>query len=327
MKPLDIILKNIFKYSPLLVLSFMLLFVGKLAYDYKKDADESKRRYEELVGIKEDYKQISEYVATLETEYASQKDIWKRAEESWKSEKKLLEVKIKALASATFTIKNFPLEQDAPDLVTEDQLIQEVQFVSENQQLGPAVGVVKIENKTGKTYSKMYDHEIKVDSAITKDEDGRVRVLAKAWYIQREESLDGSVGKPNWKDIPYPLPITGGSIVIDPRDPVDVGPTKKRFLLAPHLNAGLFAGMADRPVYGGRVGISSWGYGLTKNDLDYKLGELGFNFSNDYVDLSLVPVQYRIGNHLPLIEDTYIGAGVGVTPTTRSVFLNLSTTF
>jgi hypothetical protein len=172
----------------------------------------------------------------------------------------------------------------------------------------------------------MYDHEIQVDSAITKEADGRIHILARAFYIQREESLDGSVGKPNWKDVPFPLPITGGSLLIDPRDPINpVG--KRKFRLAPHLNAGLFAGYSEGGIYGGRVGISGWGYGLTKNDLDYKIGELGVNFSRDYIDLSVVPIQYRIGNELPLVEDMYLGAGVGLTPTARSFFVNLSTTF
>jgi len=324
---LDTILRNCLKYSPLIVISLLLLFVGKLALDYKNEASESKKKYEELIGIRDKYKQLSNHVATLETEYATQKDIWNLAKNSWSDEKKLLERKLKALASATFTIRNFPLEQDAPDIVSEDELIQEVQFVDSNGKLGPAVGVVKITNATGKTFSKMYDHEIQIDSAITKEENGKVRVLARAWYIQREESLNGSVGKPDWKDKPFPLPITGGMIMIDPTDPNSFSNLKRKFMFASHLNAGLFIGNAGELVYGGRLGVSLWGYGKTKNDLDYKLGELGVNINNNYMDINLVPVQYRVGNHLPLIEDMYVGVGAGLASKDRSVFINLSTTF
>src|SRR5688500_13740209 len=129
---LNVILKNLFKYSPLIVLSLGLVLALNLARTYYNDSQESKKKYEELLGVKDDYEQITKYVAELEANYAREKDLRAKAEENFSKEISKLKGQIKALASASFTVGNFPHEQDAPDLVTDDFLKQEVRFKNED---------------------------------------------------------------------------------------------------------------------------------------------------------------------------------------------------
>ena len=307
MKPLEILLKNLFKYSPMIVLSLLLIFAVKLGLDYKKEAENNKRQYESLIGLRDSYKQLSDYTAILETKYANEKEIRAAAEKQWGKDIKALEGKVKALITVISDISNSPVPRDDTNPSVE-------LFLTKDGKPAMPIGIVT------DTYSKVYDFSIKFDGVISKEEDGRVRVLARTSWMQKEPGLDGTIHPP------FPLPMTDGTLLIDPTEPV-VLDSRNEFRLAPHLNAGLFAGYSEGAIFGGRLGISVWGYGKTKNDLDYKLAEVGINFSRDYIDINLVPIQYRIGNVLPLIEDMYLGAGVGLTPTARSLFVNLSTTF
>jgi hypothetical protein len=55
------------------------------------------------------------------------------------------------------------------------------------------------------------------------------------------------------------------------------------------------------------VGFSSSGYGLTKNDLIWRFPRIGAEFANDNVGLSLVPVQWNVGQVIPLVSNLWIG--------------------
>jgi hypothetical protein len=278
------------------------------------------RLHEELLGKTEDYEQISNELAQLETKYATQEELRERLVKDWADEKKRLEGKIKALADASF-------EGDIEDNTETTRGFDMKTTVGFGGERGPTFSTIEVEsNEHGLTVvTHPLRHSIKVNAAITKNEEtGETSILAKAFWIQKE-STGYSFGD-EWLDKPYPLNITGGSIVIDPTSPIDPR-LKPRFLFAPHVNMGLFAGMAGPSLKAGvHVDVTLGGYGLTKNDLDFKLGGIGLNGGDSYLDFNVVPVYYRVGNHIPLVSDLYIGPGVGFGTGGVNYFLVLGTT-
>jgi hypothetical protein len=332
MKIIELIIKN-FKN---LVVGALLLLVAGLGYQYYAESvelKESKRLHQELIGEHQEFVQLAlTNIAQLGTSYVEQEKLRKIAEKKWSelfNENKKLKGQIAALASATFTVENFPHEQDKPDIINDLFLKQEVQYKKPDGELGPPIGYVQIFNENGKTVSGVYKHDITVDAIVTEDpKTGRYRVLTKGNYILRDDStIAAEFGtKPNWKDVPYPLTITGGEFWIDPRkDPIIVSPAKFRW--APHLNVGGFAGVSGLGFEAGASGgVSLWGYGRTTNDLDYKLGQIGINGSRNYIDVNLTPISWRVGNVIPLVEDLYVGPGVGFGNHGVTYFLGLHTT-
>lgn len=316
--------KVMIRNSPLIVLSVGLaiaLFHVWSFYKDKVNAEERVSKYEDLIGSVEEYEQLTKHLAQLKTDYASQKSLLKKLEKEWKQENEKLKDKIKALADVS-------LEGSSDEEVIEtDKLYREVSFCCDeevNGGRGPAVGKVEFELQSDNTYratSKLLDHEIRIKAAVTKDhQTGKVSILTKGYWIQLEGAENDF-----WKGMPYPLTITGGSVTIDPTQPIES--RKPSFMFAPHINLGLYGGVANEDLnYGARLGVSLWGYGKTENDLDFKLGQLGINVSRGYLDFNVSPVSYRIGNHFPLVEDVYITPGVGMGSVGWNYFLSLETT-
>lgn len=89
---------------------------------------------------------------------------------------------------------------------------------------------------------------------------------------------------------------------------VDKPDDKEFFWWSPHVDVGVFLGMADKikPYSGASVGFTSSGYGLTKNDLSWKFFRLGVDFSSDALGLSFSPAAYNLGEALPLISNLYL---------------------
>lgn len=335
MKIIELIIKN-FKN---LVVGGLLLIAAAIGVGYWHNAYQNERAekhkiYEELIGQRHEFIAfLGGEHAQLASNYIKEKDLRAVAEKRWAElfdENKKLKGQIAALASATFTVENFPHEQDKPDIISEGRFIkQEVQYKNPTGELGPPIGYVQIFNENGKTVSGVYKHDITVDAIVTEDpKTGRYRVITKGNYILRDDStIAAEFGtKPNWKDVPYPLTITGGEFWIDPRkDPVIVSPAKFRW--APHLNVGGFAGVSRIGFEAGASGgVSLWGYGRTANDLDYKLGQIGVNGSRNYIDVNVTPISWRVGNVIPLVEDLYVGPAVGFGNHGVSYFLGIHTT-
>ncbi len=330
----------VLRNSPRIVVSLILIVACGLAYKFYSDNQETTRRYEQLVGKTADYEQLTDSLAKLRTKYATQDELKKKLLEDWAEavdENGELKGRIKALADATFEGGT-----DTQNIELRGKLLRfSTHFCCKDNPSsyadahGPAVAnsiLTGVEIRDGKLGAMMWqtevvEHEIKIQAAITKDEStGEVRILTKAFWIQKEDGFADTAEMNRWKGVPYPLNITGGSIVIDPTEPIDIT-LKNKFRLAPHLNTGPFTGVASSgEQYGGHVDFSLWGYGKTKNDLEFKLGQIGLNFSKNYVDANLIPVSYNIGIHIPLISDLYIGPGIGYGTEGRIFFVTLSKT-
>lgn len=80
------------------------------------------------------------------------------------------------------------------------------------------------------------------------------------------------------------------------------------FWWAPHLDVGADLGfsLAKSFVYGGTVGVSVFGYGLTKDDLSWRFLRVGFNVASS-LGLDVVPLQYNVAKHIPLLSNMWLG--------------------
>ncbi len=262
--------------------------------------DENNRLHTDLIGKTEAYQQLSEHAAKLEIQYKSADDIRKQAEKKFKNEMGAMEDKIKILSDATFLIKEKARESNNSDVVfngpNSSYILNEIRF-----QDGPPVGYVLI-FKDGRVVSKIYNHEIQVNTAVSKSENtGHYVIISKADFVLKSPSLNP--GGKVWANVPYPLDITGGTAWVDPTEPVLL---QKRFhLWNPKVNANI--NLDPLGVYPG-AGVSLLSYGLTKNDLDYRFLQLGFQVNGQVLEPTITPVLWRPFSGL--LSNTYVGPGV-----------------
>lgn len=301
------------------------LYFGDRAVAYIRGAmSENTRLHTELVGQQEKYKQLSDHAAKLEVNYKSQADLQAELEKKFSAEKGELEGRIKVLSNATFLIREQARKAGKSDVVYQGDklkyILNEIRFGD-----GPPVGYVLVFDD-GRVVSKLYNHEIQVNTAISVNEDsGRYSIVSKADYVLKSPSINSN-GEKVWYNVPYPLKITGGVASVDPTVPNQLAPGFK--LWAPHLNGGMSAGVGPsggflRPS----VDVSLAGYGVTKNDLDWKFIHLGVDTDTDLKDVGihLTPFSYRFWPSV--LSNTYIGPAVGLTKSGPNAQLNLNLTF
>jgi hypothetical protein len=96
---------------------------------------------------------------------------------------------------------------------------------------------------------------------------------------------------------------------------------KEFFWWAPHINFTVDFGIGDLDVgIIPGVSVSIAGYGRTYNDLDWKFIELGVNSNGDDTYFKFMPFSYNIGNHIPLVSNTFLGPFVGFSTEAETVF-------
>lgn len=92
--------------------------------------------------------------------------------------------------------------------------------------------------------------------------------------------------------------------------------TKKMFWWNPKLDIGI-AGLFNlsQATWGADVGISIATYGLTKDDVSWKFGRVGIGINKDTnAYINIVPAQYNIAKHLPLVSNIFVGPSYNFIP-------------
>lgn len=293
------------KRSTLILAGLLVLlgmyFGGKIGSYFYGLKTENKRLHTELIGQKEQYKQLSDHAASLEIQYVDQQRLNKELEAKFANERDSLKGRIKVLSNATFLIREKARKSGRSDLVYKGKrlkyVLNEIRYND-----GPPVGYVLIFDN-GNVVSKLYNHELSVNTAVSRDEgSGRYDIVSKADFILRSPSLNTN-GEKNWYKVPYPLTITGGKAFVDPTEPNQLKP--KFHWWAPHLNMSIDF---NREISPG-LGVSLAGYGVTKNDLDWRFVNLGAHYNEtDGVEATLVPAMYRPFSNI--LSNTYIGPGI-----------------
>lgn len=183
---------------------------------------------------------------------------------------------------------------------------------------------------SGHTYMEGSDNVLSHDfvKIYRKDADGKKFVDAWAMYHPNQ------IPEKKWKTGTYPLNLhatvvqteneAGKSNVYvdlfvekkDKKFPIDIKDVQwvrkeiknKRFSFNTRLG---FTGFIGNDVYPG-VDISLFSYGRTKRDLDWRFVTVGVGGNKDSMRGYFSPVQYNIGNFVPLIENMYIGPSIGI---------------
>lgn len=323
--------KILAKYLSQVLLVATIVGLGYFAYTLWRDSRNQERQFQELIGTKEKYEQLTKYTAKLESDYKVQKDLAAQADAKWKEVVRQKDEKIQMLSDATYLIGRYVNKTDGPDYYfetkgrTRNYIYNEVRLEGPDS---PPIGFVMIKND-GRTYKGNYGFEIRVETMTVRDETtGQYRVFSKAFLVSKENGL-ADKRRPDfkkWAGIPYPLTIVGGTALIDPTLP---STNPKRFLLwAPHLNGGLNLGAdVNGPFLRPGLNFSFSGYGRSRNDLDWKFLQLGIgtDTSMKNPDLHFIPFTYR---PMPsFFTNTYVGPGVQWSKDGVGYFINTSVGF
>lgn len=301
------------------------IFFVERAYTYVHNLmGENTRLYSELVGQQQKYKQLSDHAAQLEIDYADQAKLKSDLQAKFADEKNTLTDRIKILSNATFLIREQARKEGRSDITYQGTdlkyVVNEIRFKD-----GPPLGYVLIFDD-GRVVSRVYNHEIQVNTAVARNEDsGQYTIVSKADYVLKSPSINSN-GEKVWTNKPYALKIVGGTAEIDP---TEKNPLTPHFILwAPHLNGGLAIGAG---ASGGfvRPGIdfSVAGFGATRNDLDWKFLQIGFDIDTALQDpgMHVAPFSYRFWPQI--LTNTYVGPAMGWSKTGPSLQLDLSLTF
>ena len=250
--------------------------------------------HQELIGQKQKYHQLSAHAASLGVEYMSQKDLIVAINDKFSKEKNALKGNIKILSNQVFQTNHSKRTLKKFDVENAEVALSEISY--EN---GPPLGYIAI-YRTSDITSEMYKHEISVNTVVSKEtKTGKYTIISKADFILKEEPKVESSKK--WFNKPFPLNITKGTAMIDPTEEIIMKP--EFYWWNPKFNLSV----AVREKLSVGVSASLMGYGVGRNDLDFKIVTLGLQKINDEVDISIVPFSFRpVKKVLP---NTYLGIG------------------
>jgi len=311
----------------------VLLVLGSVigAYWYLSSSTQPpQREHEELIGLKEKYEQLTKYTAKLEANYQSQKALTEAADKRFKEVVKEKNERISILTDATFHLGKHYLKSQGPDYFyetpkkTKNYAYYEIRL---HGATSPPVGFVMVK-QDGRAYKGMYSFDLVVETLQTVDETtGRVKVYSKAFWVPKENGIAGK-RRPDlktWEGERYPMPIVGGTILVDPTK----DKTSPHFIKwAPKLNGGFNIGtgpdgLSMKPEFN----VSLSGYGKNTKDLQWKILQIGVATDTKLknVDLHLIPFTYRVFPNI--LSNTYIGPGIGISETGTTYFINTSVGF
>lgn len=321
----------------ILTLAGIMYFGWNLWEDKQREKEERKaleERYGKLTDTKEAYVQINAQLAQLATLYKDQAELAKDVALAWKDLAIERGERVKLTTDTTVSVDN--TEDKAPKsdyefLTPEGKKSYTLNELRVEGKDSPALGYILVKND-GTVYKKNYKFEIHVESVQLKDDlTGKIRVVSRAFLVPLENGLaeDRRPDLKKWKDEKYPLKVTGGETVVDPQEPILVlNKTKGWVPWSLNLNAGfgVFGGRGGDIDTKATVDTNFFGYGYSKQDLDWKILHLGVDYSKTGgLGLHLMPFSYR---PIPsLLTNTYVGPGAFLTPETNGYFLGLNVGF
>ena len=293
-------------------------------------------KYEELIGQVEKYKQINKNVAELEVKYEEQKKLNDELKAKFKEVELKNDERVKIIQQADFVLSKKRRTTDNADLIYIDKLgkqkyiYHELHLVSDDGSIGPPIGYVMI-FEDGKVVSKIYKHQIEVNSATIKDEKtGRYKIVNKANFILEQSGLANrkDSSKKDWKNVKYPINIVSGTSLVNPIEKVEA---KKIRFVDPHLDLGInnsFSKQAEFSVVP-NVGISLSSYGRSKRDNSFRFFRFGVGYSSSKkIEATFSPIMYNIAGTIPILTNTYIYPNIGFSQTQKMTLgLGLSASF
>jgi len=298
----------------------LVLLAAWWIYEERERAKEERllleKRYAKLLEIREDGHPVDDSKAyQLATAYKEQVELAKQLATAWKEVAKERGERIKLTGETIVSV----------DKSKETQKGNDYEFLTEQGKKGfslneirvagtdsPPIGYVLVK-KDGEVQKGTYAFEIHVESVQLKDDlTGKIRVVSRAFLVPKQNGLAGK-RRPDlkqWKDEPYQLPVTGGNVLIDPQEPIVPIIKEKGLVWWPmNLNVGLGVfsvnGITESRTM---ADVTLLGYGLSKQNLDWKFLNIGINHSNDYgIGMHLSPLTWRPAPDT--LTNTYLGPG------------------
>ena len=315
-----------------------MIYLGFHEYRAQERSDAERKlleeRYSKLIDTKTDFEQITAEVGQLSTLYEEQKKLAEDVSMVWKELVVEREERIKSSTTTVVTVDPLAEKQTDSDYTfktpngTKGYTLNELRIAGKDS---PAIGYVLIDN-SGSVYKKNYKFEIRVESVQIKDDlTGKVRVVSRAYLVPQENGLADS-RRPDlkkWTGEKYALHVTGGETVVDPQEPVMPEIKTQGWVpWALNLNGGfgVFGAKGGDLDTKATIDTNLMGYGYSKRDLDWKLLQVGANYSKvGGLGFHFMPFSYR-----PLksvFTNTYLGPGVYTTPDEHGYFVGINIGF
>jgi len=290
-----------------IVIICFVVIVGILGYNYYNSTQENKRLNSELIGQVEKYEQLSKNTAKLETYYKSQQELIKAKEEEWKELLGKEKNRIKMLTNTIFTLQKSVTTTNKSDAEIDGYYFNELNLSGKDS---PPIGYIMIKKDGSKVEKANYSFNIEIKNIQTLDEKtGKIKVYSKAFIIMNGDDDSSSENLNKWKGKQYPLPVTGGTVIVDPTVPNQLTP--KLFMWNPRIGLSASIGVDSnglRLLPG--LGVSFMSYGMTEADSKFKFLNIGFNAGKvvEDWDFHFKPVLYR---PLDILSNTFIFPAIG----------------
>lgn len=298
----------------------MLILFGWYVYEERERTKAERllleKRYNALLETKQVGEPLGETGAyQLATAYKEQVQLTKDLALAWKDFSVERGERIKYNGQTTVSVDKSAEKQQGNDyefLTKEGKngfSLNELRVAGEDS---PPIGYILVK-KDGQVTKGTYAFDIRIDSVQLKDDlTGKIRVVTRAFLVPKENGLAAKrrTDLKKWEGEAYQLPVTGGEIHVDPHEPL-VPTIKERGLVWWPMNLnvglGLFSvngdtesrTMADTTLLG-------WGY--SKQNLDFKILNVGINHSNSYgIGGHITPLTWRFAPDI--LVNTYSGIG------------------
>ena len=277
------ILKN--SESIKIIIIILLIVWGSSQRKYKT------KYFKALINQEQKYEQLSAHAASLKIKYKKSNHLQNVIESKFKKESGKFEGSPKMISNVKFSTSDEERKSPIMDKSTIHEATHEIRLKG-----GPPLGFVTI-YKTGKIGSKVYNHDIIVDTAASKDKKtGRYTVIAKAHIVLTEKPKVAE--SESWVGKAHPLNIKAGTVLIDPVEEI---PNVNRFQWwAPQIHLG--ANSDASPV----ISYSLSGWGISKTNLNYKILHIDGAFKNDILNVGIMPVTFR---PVRFLQNTFVGLG------------------
>lgn len=318
-----------FSHLVMLFVGICLVYLCWYVYKTNNNNIELSAKYDQLLKQHTDFIKLTENMSQLATSYKTQEELLRALKTSWGDFQIKESERIKSTISTSITIDSKQEVNSQSDFIkmsTDGKTkytVNELRFRGSDS---PPVGYILIKND-GSVFKENYEYEILVESVQVKEDDtGKIRVVSKAFVVTKSNGLAENDRKDlkRWQGVKYPLPVTGGETVVDPQEPSNLVKNKDWQLWSMNFNGGFgLYGRSDKLDSKISLDVSVLGYGYSKQDLDWKLMNVGLNYSVESgLGVHFVPVYYR---PLPnLLTNTYVGGGVFIDPKGKGLLLGLT---
>ncbi|HMV01676.1 MAG TPA: hypothetical protein PLJ37_00980 [Chitinophagales bacterium] len=288
-------------------ISFLLivsLLVGIYFFKiYKKKVNQ----YQELQSK---YYQISSYTAQLESQYLKDDDFKKRIQEDFNDSKSLLFDKNNLIIEPHFKLPNKTRFNKTFDFQNDRYYFHEIHLNegSSVDDLGPPIGYVMIK-KNGEVVSKIYNHEIIIDSLVSEDsKTSKIQVISKGYLKLLQSGLANRKDskQKNWKNIKYPINIVNGEVLVNSDNQFQ----KKHlmFNVKGDLGVAITSSIDNLHVLvSPNIGVSLLSYGKSKKDNLFRFIRVGVGITSDKTFYSSVsPIMFNVGYKTNVFSNTYL---------------------